>query len=81
MFTPKLRNYSNSTIKYKVYKKLDHISGLLQIVKRFIHPLKALLFLSVKSSDIRLSLLSIDYLHKTSIKVSPNNNFISTSLL
>ena len=31
-------DYSNATIEYWVNKKLDHISGLLQIIKQLIRP-------------------------------------------
>ena len=87
MFTPKLRNYINSTINYRVYKKLDHISGLSQIIKRFIHPPQDIVIsishcyfyqLNLKKFDYRL-ILSVNYLYKVLIKLSLNNNFVSIS--
>ena len=42
-------NYSNwAIISYGVYKRLYHISCLLQIIKLFIRPPQGLLFLVVK---------------------------------
>ena len=58
-------NYSNwAIISYGVYKGLYHISCLLQIIKPFIRPPQGLLFLVVKIlQELRLSLLSVDYLN------------------
>ena len=58
-------NYSNwAIINYGVYKGLYHISCLLQIIKSFIRPPQGLLFLVVKIlQELRLSLLSVDYLN------------------
>ena len=58
-------NYSNwAIISYGVYKGLYHISCLLQIIKLFIRPLQGLLFLVIKIlKELRLSLLSVDYLN------------------
>ena len=59
-------NYSNwAIINYGVYKGLYHISCLLQIIKPFIGPPQGLLFLVLKFfKELRLSLLSVDYLIK-----------------
>ena len=60
-------NYSNwAIISYGVYKELYHISCLLQIIKPSIRPPQGLLFLVVEIlQELRLSLLSVDYLNKT----------------
>ena len=58
-------NYSNWVIiNYGVCKGLYHISCLLQLIKPFIRPPQGLLFLVVKIlKELRLSLLSVDYLN------------------
>ena len=57
-------NYSNwAIINYGVYKRLYHISCLLQIIKPFIRPPQGLLFLVKILQELRLSLLSVDYLN------------------
>ena len=59
-----LTYYSNSTIKCRVHKKLNHISGCLEIINDSCTHLKGLLFLLVQIfKEFQLLLLSIDYLY------------------